>query len=153
MRKKISGLSQLLALFLMLYSFSVSADDLKVLHKIEFKKTAPKKLLLALLQGSHYYDNETLPQQGSFYEKFDLNNDKSKEYFLRIVAPGWCGAGNCPVFIFEKKGNIIRSLLEASSGAEVYILQNKTNGYHDITFFPKIEINRNIWHWNGKQYN
>ncbi|TAN70254.1 MAG: hypothetical protein EPN17_06130 [Methylobacter sp.] len=135
---------------LALCSFNAHADDIKSIHKIEFNKTPPKAILSELLQSSHYA-NESPPNM-AYYEEFDLNNDNSNEYFLYINDSGWCGSGNCPMFIFEKKRGIIRPLLEVSSGPIVYILNHKINGYYDISFFPDGEVNRNIFHWNGKQY-
>jgi len=135
---------------LALCSFNTHADDIKSMHKIEFNKTSPKAMVLELLQSSHYA-NES-PPNVAYYEEFDLNNDNSNEYFLYINDPGWCGAGNCPMFIFEKKMGTIRPLLEVSSGPIVFILNHKINNYYDISFFPDGEVNRNIWHWNGKQY-
>lgn len=86
------------------------------------------------------------------YDKFDLNNDKEMEYFLLLNDAAWCGTGNCSIFIFQKKGDRIKILLTASSGPEVHILRHKTNGYHDISFYPESEPDRYIWRWNGKQY-
>lgn len=134
----------------MQFSLNVKAEDLKVLHKIEFNQKASKKLILSLLSKIPYY-NDDMPQT-AYYEKFDLNGDKLKEYFLYINEQGWCGAGNCPIFILSKDLVSTKLLIHVSSGAEIYILHRKTNGYHDITFFPKTKVNKHIWRWNGKQY-
>lgn len=129
---------------------NVKADDVKVIHEIEFNRVASKELIKTFFQELKYY-NDPLPKEVN-YEKFDLNSDKIKEYFFFLYGNGWCGTGNCPIKIFSTKRNIKKIVLEASSSAPIYILKHKTNGYHDITFYPITEENKYIWRWDGEQY-
>jgi len=130
----------------MLYVFNVNADDLKVLRKIEFHKKAPKKLISTLLQESNY--NDPLPER-VYYEKFDLNNDKSKEYFLYLADSAWCGSTGCVIIIASKHGSKLNSLLQIQGG-NIFIQNDKTNEYHNLL----IEGGKGnyIFNWNGNFY-
>jgi hypothetical protein len=148
MRKKISFLSLLIVLFLMLYSFNVNADDLKVLHKIKFNHKASKKLIATLLQQSYY--NDPIPES-VYYERFDLNGDKQKEYFLYVADSGWCGSLGCAIAIISKHGSTI-NLLPYIVSSKVYILNRKTQGYYDIAFNVTKPPIVHIWRWDGWKY-
>jgi hypothetical protein len=145
MRKKIIVLSQLIMLFLMLYSFNINADDLKVLYKIEFNKKASKKLISTLVKDAY---NDSAPKE-VYYEKFDLNNDKSKEYFLYYADSGWCSSAGCKILILSKYGSK-KNLLLGISGGEVYVLNHKTQKYYDILI--KGGRGDYIFYWNGSYY-
>jgi hypothetical protein len=151
MRKKISGLEQLIVFFLMLYSFNINADDLRVIHTITLNKKAPQKLISIAFQDLDHSD-PSLKIGDVYYEKFDLNGDNLKEYFLYVAKSGWCGSHGCSIKIISKQSSKIKLLLEVTSYSKIYILHHKTNGYHDFSFYPKTEINRYIWHWNGTKY-
>ena len=137
------------ALIFAFFSLAANAENTKDLLKIALKKQAPKNVVSLL--NNLPYNQEPLPKT-VLYAKFDLNNDKRKEYFLLAYDASWCGASYCPIFIFQIKGKHKKILLEANSDPEIHILRHKTKGYHDIAFYPETETYRYIWHWNGKQY-
>lgn len=137
--------------FLMLFSFDVNADKLMAIHSITFTKKAPQTLISLVFQ--HSDSDSSLKIDNVYYEEFDLNGDKKNEYFLYVAEPGWCGSHGCLIKIISRQGLEIKSLLDVTSYNRIYILYNKTKGYHDISFFPENEPQRHIWRWNGEKYN
>ena len=137
--------SLILITLLILCGFNANAADLKVLQKIEFNKKASKELISTLLKELNY--NDPIPET-VYYDKFDLNNDKSKEHFLYFRGSGWCGSAGCRIVIVSKYGSKINSLL-AVNGGEVNILNHKTQGYYDIAIKSKVNY---ILQWNGSYY-
>ena len=138
------------ALIFAFFSLAANAEQSKTLHTIKFTQKLPNKLFSVFWKNT-YFREEPLPR-AVYYNKLDLNNDKTGEYFIRITDPAWCGMHNCTILVFSKKGNHVRLLLDVSSGPEIYIRRNKTKGYHDISFYPAIESDKHIWRWDGKQY-
>lgn len=89
------------------------------------------------------------PEQRNFtYATIDLNEDGSMEYLIGLQNNYYCGSGGCTYFITTNKGKLINSF--TVSRAPFYVLENKTNGWHDLVVFSG-SANRLI-QFDGKSY-
>lgn len=61
-----------------------------------------------------------------FYE-VDLNDDGSKEIFVRFMGPYFCGSGGCTFLLLDKYGEIITRF--TVTRAPLFIEQEKRNGW------------------------
>lgn len=82
-----------------------------------------------------------------FFEH-DLNGDGTKEIFVGLNGPYFCGSGGCSQFILDATGNKIAYF--TVSDYPVVIDTNKTNGWHDL-FIPSNGKLR-IVQFDGKTY-
>ena len=89
---------------------------------------------------------DSLSRKFIFFE-FDLNDDGSKEIFVGLIGPYFCGSGGCTQLLLDNQGNIITKF---SVSRDVVIDTKKTNGYRDLFIYSGGK-NR-IAKFNGKTY-
>ena len=63
--------------------------------------------------------------------QFDLNNDRSLEY---LVSGVYCGAQNCPFYIFKRKSGHLEQIPSEIEGIFVKVLPTKSKGWKDLLF-------------------
>ncbi|WP_118195705.1 hypothetical protein [Albibacterium indicum] len=63
-------------------------------------------------------------------DAYDLDNDGNLEYFVGFTNDYFCGSGGCTYYLLGHDGEVIS--LFSVSRAPFYILESKTNGWHDL---------------------
>lgn len=105
----------------------VSAKDDKAVELIRKElQILLKNDLSAMTKEDRFY----------YYEAFDLNNDKTSEYFVGFSSPYFCGSGGCSGFILNNDGSLINKftvtdfpiMVTTSSTEKFYDLLFKSNG-------------------------
>lgn len=61
-----------------------------------------------------------------FY-RIDLNGDGSKEIFVRLMSPYFCGSGGCTFLLLDKYGEIITKF--TVTRAPIFVEKTKVNGW------------------------
>lgn len=101
-----------------------------------------------IIRGDYREDDFTLVDVSTFF--YDLNNDGKKEVFFDHHSP----YATAPFNILAKDMNDYRVLDEDGliRNAEIYILENQTNGYSDILL--KSDYWHELWlyQYDGKLY-
>lgn len=72
---------------------------------------------------------DSLSRKFIFFE-FDLNEDGSKEIFVGLTGPYFCGSGGCSQFILDAKGEVISSF--TVSDYPVVISTETSNDWRDL---------------------
>lgn len=72
---------------------------------------------------------DSLSRKFIFFE-FNLNGDATKEIFVGLTGPYFCGSGGCTQFILSDQGEIITKF--TVSDYPVVVASDKTNGWSDL---------------------
>lgn len=72
---------------------------------------------------------DSLSRKFIFFE-YDLNGDSSKEVFVGLTGPYFCGSGGCTQFILNAQGEVISKF--TVSDYPVVISPEKTNSWNDL---------------------
>lgn len=90
---------------------------------------------------------DTLSRKFIFFE-YDLNGDNSKEIFVGLTGPYFCGSGGCTQFILDSKGDVITKF--TVSDYPIVISRDLTNGWNDLYI-----LSGGVYHtakFDGKSY-
>ena len=90
---------------------------------------------------------DSLSRKFIFFE-FDLNGDGSKEIFVGLTGPYFCGSGGCTQFILNAQGEVISRF--TVSDYPVVISTDKSNGWFDL--FMQSNGNFHTVKFDGKSY-
>lgn len=63
-------------------------------------------------------------------DAYDLDDDGNLEYFVGFTNDYFCGSGGCTYYLLGHDGEVIS--LFSVSRAPFYILESRTNGWHDL---------------------
>lgn len=72
---------------------------------------------------------DSLSRKFIFFE-YDLNGDGSKEIFVGLTGPYFCGSGGCTQYILNAKGEVISKF--TVSDYPVVISREQTNSWNDL---------------------
>lgn len=72
---------------------------------------------------------DSLSRKFIFFE-YDLNADGSKEIFVGLTGPYFCGSGGCTQFILNAQGEVITQF--TVSDYPVVISTDRSNGWNDL---------------------
>ena len=72
---------------------------------------------------------DSLSRKFIFFE-FDLNEDGSKEIFVGLTGPYFCGSGGCTQFILNAQGEVVTQF--TVSDYPVVISTDRSNGWNDL---------------------
>ncbi len=75
---------------------------------------------------------DSLSRKFIFFE-FDLNEDGSKEIFVGLTGPYFCGSGGCTQFILDAQGEVVTQF--TVSDYPVVISTDRSNGWNDLLIF------------------
>lgn len=90
---------------------------------------------------------DSLSRKFIFFE-YDLNGDSSKEIFVGLTGPYFCGSGGCTQFILNAQGEVISKF--TVSDYAVVISTDKTNGWFDL--FIQSDGDFHTVNFDGKSY-
>jgi hypothetical protein len=90
---------------------------------------------------------DSLSRKFIFFE-YDLNGDSSKEIFVGLTGPYFCGSGGCTQFILNAQGEVISKF--TVSDYPVVISTEKTNGWFDLFMQSAGDFHR--VKFDGKSY-
>ncbi len=90
---------------------------------------------------------DSLSRKFIFFE-FDLNGDGSKEIFVGLTGPYFCGSGGCTQFLLNAKGEVISKF--TVSDYPVVVSTERTNGWFDL--YMQSAGDFRILKFDGKTY-
>lgn len=90
---------------------------------------------------------DSLSRKFIFFE-YDLNGDNSKEIFVGLTGPYFCGSGGCTQFILNAQGEFISKF--TVTDYPVVISPDQTNGYKDLYLLSGGEFR--VVKFGGKSY-
>lgn len=82
-----------------------------------------------------------------FFE-YDLNGDSSKEIFVGLTGPFFCGSGGCTQYLLSAQGEVISKF--TVSDYPVVISTDKTEGWNDLLMLSNGDFH--VVKFGGKSY-
>jgi hypothetical protein len=93
---------------------------------------------------------------------FDIDQDGEQEIFAYVNGDGMCPRVGCPFAILKKDLSKQGGYTALKWGRNIYIifgydtpsyiLKSIHNGYHDLVFGEKDDVDLLIWEWDGEKY-
>lgn len=157
-------LRKLFNLFLLVFVLTGCSSNSppEVIHEVIFSRVEHAKER-AIIRPFYAEDLEILDKDPKWHgreflyiDTFDLNNDGQKEILLYLGENTFfCGTAGCMTSIYAKYGAKWKEVFYSYTYAQMRILSNQTNNYHDIGVIggtQHLEEGLHIFKWNGKEY-
>jgi len=105
-----------------------TADLSEVSEKNNKEVELIRKQLLVLLKKD--LPAMTKEDRYFYYDAFDLNNDKTKEYFVGFSNSYFCGSGGCSGYILNNDGSVINHF--TVTDFPIYVAASSTDKFYDL---------------------
>jgi len=105
-----------------------TADLSEVSEKNNKEVELIRKQLLVLLKKD--LPAMTKEDRYFYYDAFDLNNDKKKEYFVGFSNSYFCGSGGCSGYILNNDGSVINHF--TVTDFPIYVAASSTDKFYDL---------------------
>lgn len=105
-----------------------TADLSEVSEKNNKEVELIRKQLLVLLKKD--LPAMTKEDRYFYYDAFDLNNDKKKEYFVGFSNSYFCGSGGCSGYILNNDGSVINHF--TVTDFPIYVATSSTDKFYDL---------------------
>jgi len=80
--------------------------------------------------------------------QYDLGDDNSKEIFVGLTGPYFCGNGGCTILLLDNKATVITSF--SVTDYPVIVANTKTNGWKDLVLYSGRKYR--LVKFDGKKY-
>lgn len=138
------------------------ADEMKSLgaELVASEKEVDAKLETAILKTLPDYDQEMKASSDSpvryFYNRIDLNGDKTPETVVYLKGAYVCGSGGCNAFVFQNSKDGYSLVTQFTlAQTPIVVSDHATNGWNDLIFYVSgggMKGAYKVLQYNGKTY-